>query len=517
MATSLPAPDFASSVTKTKHPLVAKFSIVVPTGTTVSVEFGLDTKYGRSTSAVPAPAGGGLVSILVAGMMPATLYHMRAVVKLRDGWTHYDQDRQFQTGVLPLGPLPTLTALTAPNQTPNRGVELINIIEPSRISVVSDLAGNIIWYYPDDADRSWKGFAFPIKPLPNGNLVASISNMYMPTRPGGPLEPPQSVLREVDLTGETVVVAGRKHELWLIALNEDLAHLPTSKGTIVNALYYSHDFVSLPNGHTILIVQQSQPPTIDGLAPTGIVGDALIDLDENFNPVWVWSAFDWLDINRAPYSFPPDWTHCNAVLATPDGNLLLSSRHQSWIMKLDYANGQGSGKILWNLGFQGDFTLQTNGAPDPDMSHWFFCQHFPWILATSGPNITQLAVMDNGNDRVNPNGTYPNPGKDSPGAFSRALVLAINEPARTASIAWQFFPNVFNWWGGSAVRLANGNIEVDLAQPDPVGQEPPVDTPSCVMELTNAATPQLIWKMQIAPGAAYRSYRIPSLYPGVQW
>jgi hypothetical protein len=133
------------------------------------------------------------------------------------------------------------------------------------------------------------------------------------------------------------------------------------------------------------------------------------------------------------------------------------------------------------------------------------------------PNITQLAVMDNGNDRVNPNGTYPNPGKDSPGAFSRALVLAINEPARTASIAWQFYPNVFNWWGGSVVRLANGNIDVDLAQPDPVGQEPPVDTPSWVMELTNATTPQLIWKMQIAPGAAYRSYRVPSLYPGVQW
>ena len=93
MATNLPASDFASSVTKTNHPLVAKFSIVVPTGTTVSVEFGLDTKYGRSTSAVPAPAGGGLVSILVAGMMPATLYHMRAVVKFRDGWAHYDQDR----------------------------------------------------------------------------------------------------------------------------------------------------------------------------------------------------------------------------------------------------------------------------------------------------------------------------------------------------------------------------------------------------------------------------------------
>jgi len=78
-------------------------------------------------------------------------------------------------------------------------------------------------------------------------------------------------------------------------------------------------------------------------------------------------------------------------------------------------------------------------------------------------------------------------------------------------------PNLYNWWGGSVVQLPNGNIEVDMAQPNKVGQEPPVDVPSRVMELTSTAVPQDIWQMRIAPGAAYRSYRIPSLYPGVQW
>jgi len=517
MATTLPAPNFSSVISSTKNPLVARYALIAPAGSTVSVQFGPSTAYGRSTWAVAAPAGGGAVSILVAGMLAGTPYHMRAVVKLQNGTIQYDQDHVFETGMLPLGPLPTLTAITAPGQTPSPGVELINIIEPQRMSVVTDLAGNIIWYYGDEMDRSWRGFAFPIKPLPNSNMIASITNMYMPSKPNQPPLPPQSVLREVNLAGETVQVAGKYRELWIITLNEYLAHLRTSKGTIVRAKYYSHDFVSLPNGHTILIVQQSWlTKSVDGLV-IEILGDALIDLDANFVPVWVWSAFDWLDINRAPYAYPPDWTHCNAVMATPDGNLLLSSRHQSWVMKLDYARGAGSGKILWKLGFQGDFTLQLNGAPDPDMSHWFFCQHFPWILANDGQNITRLAVFDNGNDRVLPNGTYPNPGKDSPGAFSRALVLSINEPARTASIAWQFVPNLYNWWGGSVVQLPNGNIEVDMAQPNKVEQEPPVDVPSRVMELTSTAVPQDIWQMRIAPGAAYRSYRIPSLYPGVQW
>jgi hypothetical protein len=37
------------------------------------------------------------------------------------------------------------------------------------------------------------------------------------------------------------------------------------------------------------------------------------------------------------------------------------------------------------------------------------------------------------------------------------------------------------------------------------------------MEFTSQPNPQGIWQMRDTPGNAYRSYRIPSLYPGVQW
>ena len=54
----------------------------------------------------------------------------------------------------------------------------------------------------------------------------------------------------------------------------------------------------------------------------------------------------------------PDWTHTNAILFSPDdGNLIVSVRHQNWVVKVDYANGVGTGDILWKLGYQGDFTL----------------------------------------------------------------------------------------------------------------------------------------------------------------
>ena len=74
-------------------------------------------------------------------------------------------------------------------------------------------------------------------------------------------------------------------------------------------------------------------------------------------PVWLWNEFDHLDITRRPYMYP-DWTHTNAILySSSDGNLIISIRHQNWLVKVDYTNGAGTGDILWHLGYQGDFTL----------------------------------------------------------------------------------------------------------------------------------------------------------------
>lgn len=44
-----------------------------------------------------------------------------------------------------------------------------------------------------------------------------------------------------------------------------------------------------------------------------------------------------------------DWTHSNSVTPTPDGHMLLSIRHQDWVVKINYANGTGDGAVLWRL------------------------------------------------------------------------------------------------------------------------------------------------------------------------
>ncbi len=512
--------DFSGSVHPTSHPLVALCTITLPADTEVTVEFGLTTQYGRSTSPVPAPPGGGPVSFLVAGMMAARTYQMRARIRLPDGKHVTTPGALFQTGPLPNIALPTLSATTFANQAPSPGVELVNVIDPTGISVVSDIDGNILWYYDNSADSSWKGYAFPIKPLPNGNMLASITNLYSAGVPQ-PI-PYDSVLREIDFVGNPV------RELYLADLNAALKAM----GSDVQALCYSHDVLRLPNGHTILLVQQQK--TVQLTLPPGpgqftILGDAMVDLDENFNPVWTWSAFDHLDVDRHPYEFDAangyDWTHCNCIQLAPDGNLILSSRSQNWVMKIDYEGGNGDGTILWRLGYQGDFTLVGSQTADTD---WFFAQHFPNLLPSppghpersEGSLAFRLAVMDNGNDRcyAMPGGcaaTNPAP----PPPFTRAAIFKIDETAMTAQLAWQYPLNEYSYWGGNVMSLINGDIEICASEPIPIGAPiPPSDVPSQVVELSSGPSrPVIVWQMTVKPGGTYRSYRIPSLYPGVIW
>src|SRR5207302_7853357 len=115
----------------------------------------------------------------------------------------------------------------------------------------------------------------------------------------------------------------------------------TAAGYQSNLAQIHHDVLKLSNGHYILIGQVFQSVILAGdPSPETIAGDILIDLSPDLTVKWIWSSFDHLDVNRHPVAIG-DWTHSNAVVLTGDGNLLLSMRHQSWILKIDYQNGTG--------------------------------------------------------------------------------------------------------------------------------------------------------------------------------
>ena len=71
----------------------------------------------------------------------------------------------------------------------------------------------------------------------------------------------------------------------------------------------------------------------------------------------------------------PDWTHTNAILySKDDGNLLVSMRHQSWVVKVDYNNGAGARQTSYGVSDIKEIS-QLVGGTDP--TDWFYGQHEP--------------------------------------------------------------------------------------------------------------------------------------------
>ena len=65
---------------------------------------------------------------------------------------------------------------------------------------------------------------------------------------------------------------------------------------------------------------------------------------------------------------------------------------------------------------------------------------------------------------------------------------------------------------GDALQLNNGDMEFELGFL--TGSLP---GKARIEEVTNEAVPQLVWQLEIQGQAAYRAFRMPSLYPGISW
>lgn len=496
--TGISAAMAAGTVTPTANPQVALYTITPPFAGNVTISFGTTAQYGLQTWSWPTPNGGGPVSIYVAGMLANTAYHLRASVAFSNGLSATDVDHTFTTGALPPNIQSKITATTSTGQVPQAGIEILNPIVGTPAIVATDLSGNIIWTYNPSAPLGGAQWYAP-KQLSNGDYIAlasvASSTVINTPVPAGAA----NLVREFDLAGNTV------KEITMTQLNTALA----AANYNLTLLAFHHDVTVLPNGHWLVLANTIKSVTLNGASsPTNVLGDVIVDLDTNLNPVWVWNEFDHLDVNRHPTAFP-DWTHTNAVAySKDDGNLLVSMRHQSWVVKVNYNNGAGNGDILWRLGQGGDFTLV--GGTDP--TDWFYGQHAPSFTTSNTSGIFGLTLMDNGNFRIFPAGVNCGTGSAPPCLYSTVPVLQVNETAKTATLLSHYIvpTNLYNFFGGNAEMLPNGNIEADLCG---VSGAPN----SQISEVTNQNNAQTVWNMKLTSNYFYRGYRVPSLYPGVQW
>jgi Arylsulfotransferase (ASST) len=122
---------------------------------------------------------------------------------------------------------------------------------------------------------------------------------------------------------------------------------------------HHHDGRLLSNGNVLLLCATELPDDIatqvvggvPGTEVNGkILGDYLVEMTTDGQTVWEWRTWEHLDPDTHPLTMPSnnraDWTWGNAVHELPDGNILLSMRHLSTIVRIN----RQTDDIDWELG-----------------------------------------------------------------------------------------------------------------------------------------------------------------------
>ena len=104
----------------------------------------------------------------------------------------------------------------------------------------------------------------------------------------------------MNLAGDTV------REISVTDLNAALKTATCAECNVALHTFH-HDVTPLPNGHwlvlanTLVQLTSTTTPPLTNKPATYVLGDVIVDLDENMNPVWAWNEFNHLDPNRHPY------------------------------------------------------------------------------------------------------------------------------------------------------------------------------------------------------------------------
>lgn len=440
-----PRATTAPVVSPTAHPLVALYSAPACTaGNQLRVVFLLQggTRV-ASTDMKPCQTGHSL-NFYVGGMRPQSLYWI--IQEEFDAQGNHLANgplRYFVTGALGIE-MPTLTVTVPPDPAVSYaenvvlhsgvyGSGIINRIPP--FPYATDLAGRTLWYYALEDPNEANAMLF--YPGAGGTFMMKVDVGDYQAR----------ILREVDLAGNVV------RETNVDAINAQLAAMGYSEPFTS----FHHESLPLPNGDVAVLGSVERILVdVQGPGAVDVLGDYVVVLDSNWQVKWVWNAFDHLDTYRLAVlgevcqhqslGCPPvfldaqanDWTHANAIDYSDDGNLLVSLRHQDWIVKIDYQDGLGDGHVIWTLGPEGDFTLDN---PDPDA--WFTHQHDARIVGAD-----QVVLYDNGNTRCG----------DTPlTCRSRGQALQIDEQGMTATLTLSVELPQYSFALGSAQRLFNGD------------------------------------------------------------
>ena len=238
----------------------------------------------------------------------------------------------------------------------------------------------------------------------------------------------------------------------------------------------SHDFRLLPDGHALLTSYDEQPMdmTAVGGKPSATFIDLVVqELDQSKHVVFQWKASEHVPYTDTYESLTGDLVdpfHGNSLDVLPDGNLLISLRHLSQVLKVD----RQTGAVIWRMGGKhSDFTFVNDEG--------FSYQHD--VRWQPGDFMT---VFDNGNQHKPQE--------------SRAVEYKVDELNRTVTRVWQFqhAPGIYGFYMGDVQPLPDGDTFVGWGGPRPIAS-------------LIAPDGQLAQDIEVGPpgGTVYRWYEFP--------
>jgi hypothetical protein len=487
-------------ISPTSHPLMALLSApACPQGSEFRVAFRRQGEKNATLMPASPCRVGCCNNEYVAGMHADTDYEVRAEV-VTNGKTQSGAWMPFHTGLLD-GRFPSISNPTkrAAGGTSAEGIVIRSEIDPWR-SLAVDLEGDVVWYL------SPASTSFLTRVLPGGRFLVhadganSVNDMKR-----------WQLLREVDLAGNTI----RETNIGRIAEQLEARGIKSDckKDGQQCVSGFHHDAIRLPNGHLLTLagLERMMPAGTQGAKePVDVLGDLILDLDENLQLVWFWNSFDHIDVKRAslgnekcqggpgndgctPVFLAPaanGWLHSNSLNYVPGGDIVMSIPEQDWVVKIDYKDGKGSGKVLWRLGKDGDFTVKSD-----DPYPWFSYQHD----AGFDPATGLLVIFDDGHRRKE---KYPK-------ANNRGQAWKLDEASHTATLVMNADLGVYSLAVGSAQPLSDGNYswESGFLNPGPAGFGQMYSRTT-----ETSADGKIVFSQQVDGGLTYRSFRVANMY-----
>lgn len=197
-----------------------------------------------------------------------------------------------------------------------------------------------------------------------------------------------------------------------------------------------HDLQLLDNGNALLLSYVPVPYDLTrfgGPADGSVVDMVIQEQDSARNVVFEWRGLQHVPLTNSYFpltaTLPVDYMHTNAIEPDRDGNLLISNRNTSDVIKID----RNTGKVLWRMGGRNN---EFNFSGDSG----FWLQH-------------DVRRLPNGNITLFDNGNFHSP------SASRQVEYQIDEVNKVVTRTWQFpldasrFTNIM----ANAQRLPNGN------------------------------------------------------------